>query len=452
MSLLQPGIYVGARKVTLGHFMPIPGWHEFMVLVPRDPNRFAEQVTDIGGGNRGIVVGAYRTGPMFNRQLRYQRNADKEISAIREYFARQEDPQSPEFFRTKMERAGHQGRDTDATIDMFLSLAQTYRRVSKKEPMSYPGVVTNLLGEGPNSNTFIQSMLDVGGIKKKPELGVFMPGSDLRFPSKWFGKTSAFLDGYMEKMAYSATPAQRKAIATRRTSPWDPGKQEGPWERDSDKRWGALMNQAGGADRGAAMRAFSQRQQTQRQPQQPGRAQHPQLTQAGVGNRVGYQRMQSRYGTMDMPMAGVRPKLSRRPVSASAMAEVGRTPQQIAQMSRTGFPSIKQQASQSMPTRNTAVVGRALKAKGHIPATEQGAGVGDMGMGMGLGMMPPPPPDTSAIPGVSGMSGKPLGAFPGRQPEGFEEAPLGTPNMTSEPAVEPLPTDLNQRQHAMANR
>jgi len=239
MNLLQPGIYVGVRKVTLGHLMPIPGWHEFRVLIPRDPNRFADKVTNIGGGNRGIVVGAYRMGSLFNKQLRYQRNADKEISAIREYFARQKDPQQPEFFRTKLKRASHQGRDTDSTIDMFLSLAQTYRKAARKNPVEYPGAITNVLGEAPNSNTFIQSLLDVGGIRKRPDLDVFTPGETLRLPTQLFGKTSAFLDGYLMKTAGPVRPGYtRKHMEAQNAEP-------GPIETlpvDLQQRYHPMLN------------------------------------------------------------------------------------------------------------------------------------------------------------------------------------------------------------------
>ena len=235
---LSPGVYVGARKVTLGSgagFMHLPGWHQFTVLVPRDPDRFGNSVTDLGGGTRGIIVGAYNVPGHQGNELRFHENWSKEQMAVREYFRRLQHPEDKEWFRTKMEPVPHAGRNTDDVIDEILSTAQKYRRASRTTPVPYPSAIPNVLGEAPNSNSWLNSVLEENKMKKIPDLGVYTPGSQLRLPESMFGKASAFLDGYLDKGA-AVSDWERQMYNTR-------GSSGNTWENRMDTQMNKLMQQ-----------------------------------------------------------------------------------------------------------------------------------------------------------------------------------------------------------------
>jgi len=205
---LAPGIYIGSRKV------PAPGnfRHQFMVLVPRDVERFKGKLQDLGNGVKGMVVGGYADAGIikniFGRAvMKYHRNHPKDLERVRRYV--NDDPgEDATVFRTEV-----QEDILDDKIDEVMARGRAYRGNTKNDPVRYPGIIKNLLGWGKNSNTFTQSLASRSGIngRRMDHPGVD-PGKRMRLPAELFNikegsiMNVGYMDGYLVKYAKKKGP------------------------------------------------------------------------------------------------------------------------------------------------------------------------------------------------------------------------------------------------------
>ena len=165
-------------------------------MVPKDPAKYKGRMTNIGGGQQGIVVGALskNLGLFKAPELRYHRNNPKDIAAVQELLKSRE-PGSGHY-ETSINRVVRDKVDyTDDEIDEILQKARAYRTSSRKDPVEYPGLLSNMMDRGINSNSFVASLLDYSGHgkkEKKMDVPGYDAGSSLRLPKNMFkGKTAA---------------------------------------------------------------------------------------------------------------------------------------------------------------------------------------------------------------------------------------------------------------------
>jgi len=189
---LSPGIYLGTRRVADSRSKVNPNYfrHQFFVLIPKDPEKFKGLDADLGNGNRGIVVGGYRTPGekiLSRPRLGYRRNERDDLSAIREYTATHSNKDVDRFWKPVLSRPIVPKRDIDDTIQRMLQAGKNYTKNTAKRPVYYPSLVPNILGMRPNSNTFAQTLADVAGIdKRRRDFPKGDIGGDLRLPKKLF--------------------------------------------------------------------------------------------------------------------------------------------------------------------------------------------------------------------------------------------------------------------------
>jgi hypothetical protein len=173
-------------------------------MIPRNPENFKGKLVDIGNGQMGMVLGGYNKpmdpritdemdlarGFTGERQLKYHRNHGNDLLAVRELLDLQENEAGE--WGTQLLRLRRNIGETgpDSEIQDMLKKARAFREWSEKNPIKYPGKISNFVGMGKNSNTFISSLLDYSGYGDREEVDD-MPGydagSDLRFSPEMFG-------------------------------------------------------------------------------------------------------------------------------------------------------------------------------------------------------------------------------------------------------------------------
>lgn len=207
---LKPGVYSAARRISAskGSLRTPFGVHRFLILIPREPEKFQGKLTDLGNGQKGIIVGALNvsTGLFQPRLLKYHRNNENDVAAARELLKHKQEGKG--HYQTSIKRVVRSSKSyTDKEIDEILQKAKAYRRNTQDNPVKYPGLFENIFNRGTNSNTFVASLLEHTGHgqkEKKMDIPGYDPGSQLRFDKELFTipKTAADVL-YMHKEALS---------------------------------------------------------------------------------------------------------------------------------------------------------------------------------------------------------------------------------------------------------
>jgi hypothetical protein len=203
---LPPGVYMGARKLR----GPIPlGRHQFIVLIPENPKDFPKgQVKDLGGGNKGIVVGAYSRDSILSsdNKLRYSRNDVSDLRAARSYFQGDADTWKTEIIPTQLTH------DTDTTIKDILNKGMAYRMNERyRKGVAYPNLFANVTGKGINSNSFAQTLARSAGVKPQGEFAKYSPGQEFTIGADMFAPRDQNIEQRAEQI-YEINPDNPEQI------------------------------------------------------------------------------------------------------------------------------------------------------------------------------------------------------------------------------------------------
>ena len=178
-----PGIYIGARNLNhLNNSMlrvMLPGKHHFYVMIPKNPGNFKGRLTDLGGGVRGVVMGAYKGRAVGKKGLYTEIANTVDTAAARDWFNHSDaNKYDPEVHRIDI-----QGKGLDKTIHVMLRMRDTYEKNIKRNPVEY-----NFAGVGGlNSNAWVQSLGEYAGLKRrKKEFDGIDLAADLRVPEEYF--------------------------------------------------------------------------------------------------------------------------------------------------------------------------------------------------------------------------------------------------------------------------
>lgn len=188
---LKPGIYQGTRRIgDYAHSFKVPfASHRFLVMIPEDPDTFKGKLTDLGNGQKGIIVGAYNKKISDEeRRLKYHRNHGNDLNAVRELMKLKSPGAGA--WGAKLKRVFRNAGDgPDDEIKRILETAREFRKATKKEPVRYPSKLQNVFATGRNSNTFVASLLAYSGFKNKAlrDMPGYDAGAHLRFDPKLFG-------------------------------------------------------------------------------------------------------------------------------------------------------------------------------------------------------------------------------------------------------------------------
>ena len=164
-STVLPGVYVGARDVA-----GLPwGRHQFLILVPRSPDRFRKYSLSspfpsqevVPGGMRAIVIGAHNV-PVERdtNRLRVRHFETNDWRAFMEYL----DPTkyvnrfAPDF-DLLLEPVNLEGKDVDESIKQILDGAVAFRM---HQDVEYPATSETLFDSNVlNSNSWVQTLVEV---------------------------------------------------------------------------------------------------------------------------------------------------------------------------------------------------------------------------------------------------------------------------------------------------
>ena len=145
----EPGIYVLARDLK---FSPV-GTHQFIVLVPEDPN--FPGATDLGNGVKGIVLGAQADAG----RLRVRFRDGSDVRATQEY-ANPKDNVKPWWpdYSTEAHQAEIGNRSVDTLIQNVLDATDNYIANENESNIPYPYWPVG--DEKVNSNSWVQSIIE----------------------------------------------------------------------------------------------------------------------------------------------------------------------------------------------------------------------------------------------------------------------------------------------------
>lgn len=178
VSKLDPSgreVYSFSRPLESDTGDPGIGRHQFTVAIPDKPEDF-NNLVDIGGGKKGVVIGAYNV----NGKLEAKDNAPSDLEAAKKYF----NNASSSIVASKVE---HKGLSDTGFINKILDKAQAYSDHSKNMPINYPSTFQNLLGIGTNSNSFNQSLLrESGGTNTSQGFTGYNSGESKKIDASYF--------------------------------------------------------------------------------------------------------------------------------------------------------------------------------------------------------------------------------------------------------------------------
>jgi len=154
------------------------GRHQFLVLVPDNPEDFANQsfqigdfpltLTDIGNGELGFIIGAQNGAGDIDDRLIVEPFNQGDAAATREFF----NPGSGFFnmFNPDFDTTRRNCTNTDETSDteLILSIIQSVINYSANEArvnIRYPGPFEQFREGFVNSNSFVQTLLDIHGLE-----------------------------------------------------------------------------------------------------------------------------------------------------------------------------------------------------------------------------------------------------------------------------------------------
>jgi hypothetical protein len=157
-KVLTPGIYVAARDLALAPATPeLPvGRHQFIVLVPKNPERFRGMLTNLGDGALGIVIATHDV----NDRLQVKRTDVSDLLSIREYVNPKQNVHGPARFDTEVAKVKLRGRDIDHTIRRILAATDHYIAYEQRYPIWYPSPLEQFKPGCVNSNSWAQSMIE----------------------------------------------------------------------------------------------------------------------------------------------------------------------------------------------------------------------------------------------------------------------------------------------------
>ena len=187
---LKPGIYQGTRRIgDHAHSFKVPfAAHRFLVMIPRDAESFKGKLTDLGNGQKGMVVGAYNKKIGEGRRLKYHRNHGNDMEAVLDLMKLKSQGAGP--WGAKLKRVyRNSGDGPDDEIKTILEKARAFRAAEKTRPIKYPSALENIFARGKNSNTFVASLLAYSGFKDKSfrDMPGYDAGRKLRFKPEQFG-------------------------------------------------------------------------------------------------------------------------------------------------------------------------------------------------------------------------------------------------------------------------
>lgn len=196
---LQPGIYMGARRLR----GPVPfGRHQFIIMIPENVENYPGMVKDLGGGNRGMIVGAYKKDTKLGEvdRLRYSRNDKYDLKAARSYFEGDDKTWRTEIIPTTLTN------NLDTSIQSILDKGKAYRMNERyRKNIDYPGMLTNALNKGINSNSFAQSIAQSSGVKPVGSFARYSPGQQFDVDTDMFAPRKLNIEERADKI-YETNP------------------------------------------------------------------------------------------------------------------------------------------------------------------------------------------------------------------------------------------------------
>ena len=185
------------RDLNFPFNIPSPGRHQFLVIIPDKPEDFPGnnfnigswdgtlrnfQLTDVGNGEQGFIIGAQNIEVRGQNRLIAQAFNPADTAAATEYFSNQSGPYDPSQYQCELPTDYFGNPENDSEIIMsLLENITNYNENEKRQNIPYPGngaLVDDLLGNdgAVNSNSWALSALD--SLVITPENTDF-PGMDL---------------------------------------------------------------------------------------------------------------------------------------------------------------------------------------------------------------------------------------------------------------------------------
>lgn len=199
-SRFRPGLYVASRNSsgTKVLFNPISPTHQFLVLIPENPNDFnlekdslgSSIIVCLGRGAKGIVVGAHKIADENQSRLRVRFSERADLEAAREY-SNPVGLMTPDFDLV-VGRVDHRRRPytIDNSIREVLSTVHSYERNEVSRPIFYPRLDQMLSGRCLNGNSWAQSVIEhvFGPGAVRQDFPGFDPCSEFRIDPIYFKK------------------------------------------------------------------------------------------------------------------------------------------------------------------------------------------------------------------------------------------------------------------------
>ena len=171
-------IYLGARDLK---GVPV-GRHQFIVIInnsllsPRDVGGEKVQARDLGGGQKGVVVGAQNRG---NLVVEFFNSSD--YKAAKEYFGGVTREWYESDFDTYMIEVGFGDVRGSLAVNKILGRIEAYLLNQRVDSIKYPTA-----GIGVNSNSWTQSVIEYSGGEVREDLPGLDISNDKRIPKTYF--------------------------------------------------------------------------------------------------------------------------------------------------------------------------------------------------------------------------------------------------------------------------
>ena len=148
--VLTPGVYVAARNLAGVAFV---GTHQFLILVPQNPQNYRGQLADLGDGTLGFVMGAHND----HGRLRVRMFEPSDVQATRQLTNphRYGTSFSPEFDRVVL-----LSQSVDSVISNLLRARDRYIYAENRLPIPYPSAPGQFGPNCLNSNSWAQSIVE----------------------------------------------------------------------------------------------------------------------------------------------------------------------------------------------------------------------------------------------------------------------------------------------------
>jgi hypothetical protein len=183
---LEPGIYVGARPLNCT-FPCNVGKHQFVVLVPEAASKFND-AKELGGGTRGIVLGAYNRKVGEQQRLLHEKNSDDDVKPLKDEL----EGRGILELAVQLEKVdlSKQTKGVDELIPELVSAAKRYENeeLKRNQNVPYPPFSGQFGKNCINSNSWSQSLVEhtIGKGVVKEDFDGADNCSENRIPAHYF--------------------------------------------------------------------------------------------------------------------------------------------------------------------------------------------------------------------------------------------------------------------------